>query len=474
MSITALPYTSVLQVPANTVVGNNTGSEANAIGLTAEQISSLIGSSITTIGTVTSGTIGTGAVIGGATITVGSDATGDVYYRNAGGVLTRLGVGSTGQVLTVAGGVPSWETPAGGGIGGSTGAVDNSVLRADGTGGATLQNSNLEIADLLTASPNNTVNAVCIGPVGGTTNVDLVLKPKGSGAIQAHVADSTATGGNKRGVNSVDFQRSRSAATQVASGTESAVLGGINNTASGNHCTVLGGRGNSVTNSLSAVGGDGSINSGAWSFVFGRGASSNAPHSACFGYGTGVTSDGGIGAGRFCAVGGNQSAGFGYYNVTSADFCLTHGFWSLSNKYGQRSHASGRFAARGDAQGSELVVRNSTSNATQTELFLNGSSLRITIPTDTTWVFSAMVVARRTDADNESAAYIIEGCIDNNAGTTALVGTVTVTVLAEDNAAWDAVAEADNTNDALVFKVTAEAAKAVRWVGWVRLVEVTG
>jgi len=44
-------------------------------------------------------------------INVGSDATGDMYYRNA-GVLTRLPIGSTGQILTVAGGVPTYASPS--------------------------------------------------------------------------------------------------------------------------------------------------------------------------------------------------------------------------------------------------------------------------------------------------------------------------------------------------------------------------
>ena len=44
-------------------------------------------------GTVSAGTWGAGAVIAGATMTLTSDATGDVYYRNASSVLTRLGVG---------------------------------------------------------------------------------------------------------------------------------------------------------------------------------------------------------------------------------------------------------------------------------------------------------------------------------------------------------------------------------------------
>jgi len=41
--------------------------------------------------------------------------TGDTIYSSSGSTPARLGIGSTGQVLTVAGGVPTWATPAGGG-----------------------------------------------------------------------------------------------------------------------------------------------------------------------------------------------------------------------------------------------------------------------------------------------------------------------------------------------------------------------
>jgi len=39
---------------------------------------------------------------------------GDILYGTGSGALSRLGVGSTGQVLTVASGVPSWATPSSG------------------------------------------------------------------------------------------------------------------------------------------------------------------------------------------------------------------------------------------------------------------------------------------------------------------------------------------------------------------------
>jgi hypothetical protein len=40
--------------------------------------------------------------------------TGDTIYSSSGSTPARLGIGSTGQVLTVSGGVPSWATPAAG------------------------------------------------------------------------------------------------------------------------------------------------------------------------------------------------------------------------------------------------------------------------------------------------------------------------------------------------------------------------
>ena len=53
---------------------------------------------------------GSGSTIGGVTMTLGADATGDTYYRNGSGILSRLAVGSGSGVLTVSGGLPAWTT----------------------------------------------------------------------------------------------------------------------------------------------------------------------------------------------------------------------------------------------------------------------------------------------------------------------------------------------------------------------------
>ena len=142
---------------------------------------------------------------------------------------------------------------------------------------------------------------------------------------------------------------------------------------------------------------------------------------------------------------------------------------------GEFAFASGQFAADGDAMTSLYVLRNQTTDATQTELFADGSTADISVASDSTVFFRASIVARRTDADNESAAYIIEGCIDNNAGTTALVGGLgTKTIIAEDTSAWDVTITADNTNDGINILVTGEASKTIRWVARVETTTVAG
>jgi len=165
----------------------------------------------------------------------------------------------------------------------------------------------------------------------------------------------------------------------------------------------------------------------------------------------------------------------GQNNTADSSHGTAQGYYATTDSYGTVSHASGRFAADGDAQGMHAVWRiQTTDGTTNVEAFLNGSSARFDIDSDATYTFSILGVARRTDADGESAGYKFEGVIDNNAGTTALVGSVTKTVLAEDTAAWDCQVTADDANDSLKIDVTGEGSKTINWVFYGRLVKVTG
>jgi hypothetical protein len=98
----------------------------------------------------------------------------------------------------------------------------------------------------------------------------------------------------------------------------------------------------------------------------------------------------------------------------------------------------------------------------------------MTVPLDSAYVFSALIVARGTASTDDSAGYKIEGCIERQTNTVQFVGTPVVTVFGENVAGWDCTATADDTNKALVITVTGAAVTTIRWVASVRLVKVTG
>jgi len=62
--------------------------------------------------------------------------TGDIYYASGASTPARLGIGSTGNVLTVASGIPSWAAPASGG------------MTLINTGGTTLSGSSTTISSI--------------------------------------------------------------------------------------------------------------------------------------------------------------------------------------------------------------------------------------------------------------------------------------------------------------------------------------
>jgi len=110
------------------------------------------------LGTPTSGTVSTGVTLGDVTMNVtGTDATGDIYYRDAGGLLARLAIGTSGQLLrSSAGGLPEWFTSGGG-----TGTV-TSITLTQPSSGFTVTNSGVAATTVgtFTFALNNDLLAV--------------------------------------------------------------------------------------------------------------------------------------------------------------------------------------------------------------------------------------------------------------------------------------------------------------------------
>jgi hypothetical protein len=131
----------------------------------------------------------------------------------------------------------------------------------------------------------------------------------------------------------------------------------------------------------------------------------------------------------------------------------------------------GNFSTSGDAITREYVLRGTTTNATETELFYNTSD-RIPVGANTTVYYTVDIVARRTDATGEGAAFQLKGIADNFSGTVADIGLIYEVIVARDDSNYSVDAGADDTNDAIYVKVTGVAAKTIRWVAYVRTVEV--
>lgn len=309
---------------------------------------------------------------------------------------------------------------------------------------------------------------------GGTSNSTVGGGSGNTVDIAAGQDNGTIAGGYQ---NSVTARHSTvgGGITNTASGVASTVAGGQINTASGAQASISGGDTNTA-------GGIASFAGGGFTNILSATASRSDYSGIVAGYqntigNTAAARFSGILAGRANLVNAEYAATVAGRECTvTGEAAVASGYGVVANTPGQKASASGYFAAAGDAQESVIVMRRQTTDATATELRA-GSALgaRLLMPVDTTWAFSIMVVARRTDADNESAAFKIEGAIDRNtAASPNLVAAVTKTVIARDSAAWDVTVQADGTNSALQIQVTGEAAKTINWVARVTLVQVTG
>lgn len=151
----------------------STGGQNPVIDISAAYVGQ---TSITTLGTVTTGTwngTAIGPTFGGTGLT--TYTTGDTLYASAANVLSKLAIGSAGQVLTVTAGIPSWQTPSGG----TVTSVSGTANRITSTGGTTPvidiaatyvgQTSITTLGTITTGTWNGTVIGATFGGTGQST-----------------------------------------------------------------------------------------------------------------------------------------------------------------------------------------------------------------------------------------------------------------------------------------------------------------
>lgn len=131
---------------------------------------------------LTTGVTGTLPVGNGGT-NITTYTTGDLPYASATNTLAKLGIGTTGQVLTVAGGIPSWATASSG----SLTLINPTSLTVNAGGSASSSNGFVTFADADTLSLNGVFSdtydnyRIFIRPRNDSTTGEMRIRLRVSG-----------------------------------------------------------------------------------------------------------------------------------------------------------------------------------------------------------------------------------------------------------------------------------------------------
>lgn len=306
-----------------------------------------------------------------------------------------------------------------------------------------------------TASPNGTVSAVSLTAVASTTNADLCLVPKGTGALLAQVPTGSSTGGNKRGIYAVDWQSYRTSSNQVASGAASTVSGGNENTAGGSYSTISGGIRNTASGSYSTVsGGNSNTTIGNASTVSGGNV-----NTASGIYSTISGGDGNTASGSSSTISGGSNA-----TTNGLRGVWAYGFEGNTSGQNQMTFWGGRLQTAG-ATATRITATAAAATAVNQLALRDNSAFRV----------RGSVVARDITT-NDAKEWTFEALIKRgaSAAATAIVGTPSITSTFADAAAasWAIAISADTTNGALAITVTGAASTTIRWTAVVHSIEV--
>lgn len=337
----------------------------------------------------------------------------------------------------------------------SESATDGYVATADGAGSIVWEEAAVGLTNFTEGRDDTGINAstpvVSLSATGAETNIDAAIIPKGTGALMVQIPDGTSTGGNKRGANAVDFQRSRNGATKVASGNGAFIASSAYNiTASGYASSVISARNGTASGQYSLIvcsSDDGGAT------VSGTGSFS---HGSVPGYGGSTVS------GQFAA---GIAGGF-----ASNNFSVAFGPQASATRRAEIVHGYYGFGGLGSAQYSQSVLYCKTTTSSAVEMAIGGSTTYLTIPSGKVMYCDIRIVGTKSDGSSV-ATYARQYAVKNVSGTSSEI--YSPITIGTDNAAGTSISiTTEDTGDYISIEVTGITDEIWRWVAYVQAAEV--
>ena len=160
----------------------------------------------------------------------------------------------------------------------------------------------------------------------------------------------------------------------------------------------------------------------------------------------------------------------GSVDITTDSGNVTINSSTISFNGSKQLHSNGNFSVVGDAVGCMYILRNTTSGASTSRLYLDGSSENLTFTNNTTYNLNIQVVARADNGD--SASFNFHGFAKKsttNGSTT--VNTSTITEI-KDDSNYAVNINADTSNGTLRINCTGVTSRTIRWVANITTTEV--
>lgn len=145
--------------------------------------------------------------------------------------------------------------------------------------------------------------------------------------------------------------------------------------------------------------------------------------------------------------------------------------FSVANTY-TKSEVDFALSSVVNAYSHQYALTGTTSNAIETEIFINGvSGTRVGVPLNKGITYTIDIIGRRTDVLGDLVYLTLKGAALNNAGTTADVGSIYEVVVARTDGNLVADCRADNATDSIKIYVSGVTGKTISWKAIVTTVE---